>query len=159
MLTGMITKQRYVEYLICTPIKYTCFNLSGHLDHVSRDVVSNFLKRSRITARPVWELVKGLIHNTGDAFLIIDDSVQDKRYSKSIELVKTQYSGAVGGLVRGIGVVNLVHSDGRDHYPVDYRIYNNAADGKTPNDHFKDMLVNAIADKELKAKTVLFEFP
>ena len=153
----MITKQRYVEYLICTPINYTCFNLAEHLDHVSHDVVSNFLKQSRITARQGWELVKGLIHNTEDSFLIIDDSVQDKRYSKSIELVKTQYSGAVGGLVRGIGVVNLVHSDGQEHYPVDYRIYNNVADGKTKNDHFKDMLVNAIADKGLKAKTVLFD--
>jgi len=152
----MITKQRYVEYLICTPINYTCFNLAEHLD-VSHDVVSNFLKQSRITARQVWELVKGLINNTEDSFLIIDDSVQDKRYSKSIELVKTQYSGAVGGLVRGIGVVNLVHSDGQEHYPVDYRIYHNAADGKTKTDHFKDMLVNAIADKGLKAKTVLFD--
>ncbi len=159
MLTGMITKQRYVEYLICTPINYTCFNLSGHLDHVSHDVVSNFLKRSRITARPVWELVKGLIHNTGDAFLIIDDSVQDKRYSKPIELVKTQYSGAVGGLVRGIGVVNRVHSDGRDHYPVDYRIYNNAADGKTPNDHFKDMLVNAIAERRRRCCSTVSMLP
>jgi hypothetical protein len=140
MLIGMITKQRYLEYLICTPINYTCVNLSEHLEPVSHDVVSNFLKQSRITARQVWELVKGLIHNTEDSFLIIDDSVQDKRYSKSIELVKTQYSGAVGGLVRGIGVVNLVHSDGQEHYPVDYRIYN-----------------NAIADKGLKAKTVLFD--
>nr|WP_206667243.1 transposase [Candidatus Methylobacter oryzae] len=119
--------------------------------------MSNFLKQIRITARQVWELVKGLIHNTEGSFLIIDDSVQDKRYSKSIELVKTQYSGAVGGLVRGIGVVNLVHSDGQDHYPVDYRIYHNVVDGKTKNDHFKDMLVNAIADKALKAKTVLFD--
>ncbi|TRW96110.1 transposase [Candidatus Methylobacter oryzae] len=127
------------------------------MEHVSHDVVSNFLKQIRITARQVWELVKGLIHNTEGSFLIIDDSVQDKRYSKSIELVKTQYSGAVGGLVRGIGVVNLVHSDGQDHYPVDYRIYHNVVDGKTKNDHFKDMLVNAIADKALKAKTVLFD--
>jgi hypothetical protein len=55
----MITKQRYVEYLISTPISYTCFNLSEHLDNVSHDVVSNFLKRSRITARQVWEMVKG----------------------------------------------------------------------------------------------------
>ncbi len=84
----MITKQRYVEYLIRTPINYTCFNLAEHLDDVSHDVVSNFLKQSRITARQVWELVKGLINTTKASFLIIDDSVQDKRYSKSIELVK-----------------------------------------------------------------------
>ncbi|WP_333879364.1 hypothetical protein [Methylobacter sp.] len=151
----MITKQCYVEYLICTPINYTCFNLSEHLEHISHDVVSNFLKQSRITAREIWELVKELIKNTEDSFLILDDSVQCKRYSKSIELVKTQYSGAVGSLVRGIGVVNLIHSDVHEHYPVDYRIYNNAADGKTKNDHFKDILLNAIANKGLQTKTVM----
>jgi hypothetical protein len=157
MLCDMITKQRYIEYLISTPINYTCYNLSEHLEAVSHDVVSNFLKRNRITARQVWELVKNLIRNTEDSFLIIDDSVQDKRYSKSIELVKKQYSGATGGLVRGIGVVNLVHSDGKEHYPIDYRIYDNSVDGKTKNDHFKDMLVNAVADKGIRAKTVLFD--
>jgi hypothetical protein len=153
----MMTKQRYIEYLISTPINYTCYNLSEHLEDVSHDVVSNFLKRNRITARQVWLLVKDLLNNTEASFLIIDDSVQNKQYSKSIELVKKQYSGAVGGLVRGIGVVNLVHSDGSEHYPVDYRIYDNTADGKTKNDHFKEMLVSAVADKGIRAKTVLFD--
>jgi hypothetical protein len=153
----MITKQKYVEYLISTPINYTCFNLSEHLDNVSHDVVSNFLKRNRLTARQVWEMAKGLIRNISEAFLILDDSVQDKRHSKSIELVKKQYSGAEGGLVRGIGVVNLVHSDGREHYPIDYRIYDNDADGKTKNDHFRERLIHAVADKRLLAKTVLFD--
>ena len=157
MLCLMITKQRYIEYLISTPINYTCQNLSEHLENVSHDVVSNFLKRNRITARQVWALVNGLVKNTPESFLIIDDSVQNKQYSKSIELVKRQYSGAVGGLVRGIGVVNLVHSDGKEHYPVGYRIYDNSADGKTENDHFRDMLINAVADKGILAKTVLFD--
>lgn len=153
----MITKQKYIEYLISTPINYTCTNLSDHLDNVSHDVVSNFLKQERITPRQVWNLVKSLINNTEESCLIIDDSVQNKQYSKSIELVKKQYSGAVGGLVRGIAVVNLVHTDGKEHYPIDYRIYASEADGKTKNDHFKEMLINAVADKRIKAKTVLFD--
>lgn len=86
----MITKQRYIEYLISTPINYTRYNLSEHLEDVIHDVVSNFLKRNRITAREVWVLVKGLVNNTPESFLIIDDSVQNKQYSKSIELVKKQ---------------------------------------------------------------------
>jgi hypothetical protein len=94
-----------------------------------------------------------------EAFLIVDDSVQDKRYSRFIELVKRQYSGAEHGLVRGIGVVNLVHSSGRegDFYPIDYRIYAPEADGKTKNDHFQDMVVRAVSDKRLQAKTILFD--
>lgn len=153
----MISKQNYIEYLISTPINYTCTHLSEHLDGVSHDVISNFLKRSRITPREVWERVKDLFTDSEEAYLIIDDSVQNKEYSRSIELVKRQYSGATGGLVRGIGVVNLVHTNGKDTYPIDYRIYANEADGKTKNDHFKEMLINAVANKRIKAKTVLFD--
>lgn len=48
---------------------------------------------------------------------------QNKRYSRKGDLVKWQYSGTEGGLVRGIGVVNLVHSTGKDSdfFPVDHR--------------------------------------
>ena len=129
----MITKQKYVEYLISTPINYTCTNLAEHLDGTSHDVISNYLKRERLTARHLWELVQGLIDDSAEAYLIVDDSVQDKRYSRSIEMVKLQYSGAEGGLVPGIGVVNLVHTNGEDgaYYPIDFRIYAKDSDGKT----------------------------
>ena len=118
----MITKQKYVEYLVSTPINYTCTNLAEHLEGMSHDVVSDFLKRERLTARHLWELVAEQIDDSAGAYLILDDSVQDKRYARSIEMVKLQYSGAEGGLVRGIGVVNLVHTSGEDgdYYPVDF---------------------------------------
>lgn len=153
----MITKEKYIEYLISTPINYTCTNLSEHLENVSHDAISDYLKKNKITPNENWKRVEKLIKNTRESFLIVDDSVQDKRYSKSIELVKRQYSGAVGGLVRGIGVVNLVHSDGNDYYPIDYRIYENSVDGKTKNDHFREMLINAVSAKQLIAKRVLFD--
>jgi hypothetical protein len=153
----MITKEKYIEYLISTPINYTCTNLSEHLENVSHDAISDYLKKNKITPNENWKRVEKLIKNTRESFLIVDDSVQDKRYSKSIELVKRQYSGAVGGLVRGIGVVNLVHSDGKDYYPIDYRIYDNSVDGKTKNDHFSEMLINAVSAKQILAKRVLFD--
>ena len=59
--------------------------------------------------------------------------------------------------MRGIGVVNLVHSHDKDTYLIDYRIYASDTDGKTKNHHFKDMLMNAVANKQIKAKTVLFD--
>jgi len=102
-------------------------------------------------------LVQPLLNNTPQAYLLVDDSVQDKRYSRKIELVKRQYSGNEHGLVKGIGVVNLVHSDGSDYYPIDYRIYAPDYDGKTKNDHFREMLLTALADKSLQAQTILFD--
>lgn len=155
----MITKQKYVEYLISTPINYTCSNLAEHLEGVSHDVVSNYLKREQLTARHLWELVGNLIEDGPDAYMIIDDSVQNKQYSRSIDMVKLQYSGAVGGLVKGIGVVNLLHTNGEEgeYYPIDFRIYAKNTDGKTKNDHFQEMIIRAISDKQIQAKTVLFD--
>lgn len=153
-----MTKQQYIEYLLCTPNNYTCTNLAEHLDGVSHDSISDYLRRERLTPRGLWEVVGGLLDDSPDAFLLVDDSVQDKRYSQAIELVKRQYSGNEHGLVKGIGVVNLVHSDGqRDFNPIDFRIYAPTTDGKTKNQHFREMLVAAVADKQLQAQTVLFD--
>ena len=155
----MLTEQQYVEYLISTIANYTGSHLAEHLDDVSHDVITDYLRTERLTARGVWELVQHLINDSPNAFLLVDDSVQDKRYSRFIELVKRQYSGAEHGLVRGIGIVNLVHSAGQsdDFWPIDYRIYAPDVDGKTKNDHFREMLLRAVADKLIQAKTVLFD--
>jgi SRSO17 transposase len=155
----MITKQQYVEYLISTVANYTGSHLAEHLADVSHDVITDYLRTERLTARGLWELVQHLITDSPEAFLLVDDSIQDKRYSQFIELVKRQYSGAEHGLVRGIGIVNLVHSAGPDgdFWPIDYRIYAPDADGKTKNDHFREMIQRAVADKLVQAKTVLFD--
>lgn len=86
----------------------------------------------------IWELVAGLIQDNPEAFMLVDDSVQNKRSSQFIELVKLQYSGAEHGLVRGIGIVNLVHSAGnkKDLYPIDYCIYAPDQDGNTKERSF-----------------------
>ncbi len=155
----MITKQKYVEYLISTVANYTGTHLAEHLDSVSHDVVTDYLRSERLTARHLWELVHPLITDGSEAFLIVDDTVQTKRYSRFIELVKRQYSSAEHGLVRGIGVVNLVHTSGLegDFWPIDFRIYAPDADGKTKNEHFREMLQRAVADKRIQAQTILFD--
>ncbi len=95
----MVTKREYIEYLISTPANYTCSNLAKHLEDVSHDAVTDYLQRDKLTARHLWELVRHLINDSAGASLIVDDSVQDKRYSHKIEMVKRQYSGNVQGLV------------------------------------------------------------
>jgi hypothetical protein len=157
-----VTKQQYIQYLIATNGNYTCTNLSEHLEAGpggSHDAITDYLRREKLTPRGLWELVAPLLKNDPDGYLIVDDSVQDKRYSTAIELVKRQYSGAEHGLVRGINVVNLVHSSGPDgdYFPIDYRIYDDKSDGKTKNDHFREMITRALSEKGIKARTVLFD--
>jgi hypothetical protein len=153
----MVMKKDYIEYLISTPINYTCTNLAEHLDDVSHDTVNDYLHREKLTARHLWEQVSPLLNDSPDAYLIVDDSVQAKKYARKMEMVKRQWSGNEGGLVKGINVVNLVHSDGEEYLPIDFRIYAKEMDGKTKNDHFREMFLNALQDKELEAETVLFD--
>ena len=155
----MITKKQYVEYLVSTPKNCTCTYLAEHLEDVSHDVVNDFLHQKRFLPREVWRLVKDRIGDSKDACLIVDDSVHDKRYSRSINLVRAQYSGNEHRGVRGIGVVSLVHSGGedKDFYPIDYRVYAPAVDGKTKNHHFQEMFVNALDQKQIRARTILFD--
>jgi hypothetical protein len=158
----ILTKRQYIEYLIATCKNYTCTNLSDHLDGnaaTSHDAISDYLRRDKLAPRQLWELVAPLIDDGEDSYLVLDDSVQNKQYSKYIELVRLQYSGAEHGLVRGIDIVNLVHTNGKEggYYPIDYRIYDPDSDGKTENDHFREMVIRAIHDKLIKAKTILFD--
>lgn len=153
----MITKKQYIEYLVHTPINYTGTNLANHLEGVSHDAISDYLAREKATARQVWELAKEVIKDDVKSYLLVDDSVQDKRYSRKIALVKNQYSGAEHGLVNGIGIVNLVHSDGTDFAPIDYRLYAPMQDGKTKNEHFRDMLIAAKKEKGIQAEVILFD--
>lgn len=121
--------------------------------------MTDFLANSAFDSSDLWHLVRAEIDYSKEGFLIVDDSVQDKRYSHFIELVKRQYSGNVKGLVRGINLVNMVYSEGLgdNFYPVDYRVYAPSEDEKTKNDHFQDMFREACENKMLPCKTILFD--
>ena len=91
--------------------------------------------------------------------MFVYDGVQDKRYSRFIEVAKRQYSGAAHGLVAGICLVNLVHSSGApgNFLPLDYRIYAPEQDGLTKNEHFRAMFVHIVAEGKIQARTRLFD--
>lgn len=155
----MITQATYIEYLLSTPRNYTCTHLAEHLSAVSHDQVNRFLRRSSFSPTQLRELVLPLLHDSPQAFLLVDDSVQDKRYSRFIEVAKRQYSGNEHGLVTGICLVNLVHSSGQagDFLPLDYRVYAPDQDGLTKNEHFQHMFAQVVAEGRIQARTLLFD--
>jgi len=154
----MITKEQYIEFLISTPINYTCTHLADHLSGISHDSITDFLKSQRLTADSVWTSARTLIHDTEESFLIVDDSVQEKPHARAIELVYPHYSGNKHAVIRGIDIVNLVHSSGdSDYYPIDYRIFAPEYEKATKNDHFLAMLKAAFEVRNIRAKYVLFD--
>jgi hypothetical protein len=155
----MIAKHEYIEYLLSTPFNYTCTNRAEHKPDLSHDVVSDFLAQQRFVPADLWAIVKAQVDDLETACIIVDDSVQAKRYSYFIELVKKQYSGNEHGIVKGIGLVNFIHSVGNDgeFWPIDYRIYHPDTDGKSKNDHFEEMFLRLTTHKQLKARRILFD--
>jgi SRSO17 transposase len=106
----------------------------------------------------IWDKAKGLIQDAPDAYLVVDDSVQEKPFGPKIALAQRQYSGSTHGLVNGINSVNLLHvdRDGRTAFPIDYAIYSKDSDGKTKNEHFREMITRA-KSRGIKSTIVLFD--
>lgn len=155
----MLTKKQYVEYLISTPKNGTCTYLAEHLEEVSHDVVTDFLRQKRFMPREVWRLVKDRIGDSKEVCLIVDERVQEKRSSRFIEWVRAQDSGNDHRVSKGIGGVNLVQSGGKeeDFYPIDSRVYAPDVEGKTKNAHFQELGVNAVDQKQIPARPLLFD--
>ncbi len=147
---SILRKKEYVEYLLSTPFTYTSTNLAAHKEAMSHEVVSDYLQRERFTPSQLWDLLRPHLPDWESSVIIAAESGQDKRYSNFIELVKRPYSGKEHGLVKGIGLVNLVHCSGNDgdFFPIDYRIYPPETDHKTKNDHFQEMLLRLITHKQ-----------
>ena len=140
------SKKLYQSYLQASSVRYSGLSLSevSPID-LSHDSVSFWLKTSKYQPSEVFKQTKDIIGNK-EGYLVFDDSVLDKHRSKKIDLVNSQYSGNKHGVTDGIGMVNTVWQaiNSKEHVPVDFRIYNKSEDGKTKNDHFREMLRQSI---------------
>jgi len=107
---------------------------------ISHDSITRWLASAKVQPKDLWDVAKKEIEDRS-GILAFDDVVINKSRSQKMELVNWQYSGTEKGVVRGIGVVNAIWQTNKDEYtPIDYRIWNPPDDGKTKNDHFRDML-------------------
>lgn len=137
------TKELYKSFLEASSLRYSGLALSEVSPaDLSHDSVSNWLKSRHFRPRDIWSLSKSHTSKDEPCLLIGDDTILDKDRSKKIELVNYQYSGNEHEVIAGIGLVNLLWYGlaSKGTIPVDYRVYDKDTDGKTKNDHFRDML-------------------
>ena len=107
---------------------------------ISHDIVTRWLSRANVQAKDLWEVAAKEVEKR-PRILVFDDVVINKSRSSKMELVRWQYSGAEHKVVKGIGVVNALWQTSREEYtPIDYRIWNPPEDGKTKNNHLRDVL-------------------
>lgn len=134
----------YSHFLMANQSRYSGTELSKTASDrdIAHDSVSRWLLTSEYCPSDLWNKVQNIVKpKTG--YLVLDDTILDKKYSNCNELAHYQYSGNQHGLVYGIGLVNLLWTDTNSFVPVDYCFYDKEHDNKTKNDHFKEMIRQA----------------
>ena len=136
----------YINYLIAARCDVSCVKAADCYSKpefsISHDPFNWFLTRQTLTPETLWNEVEMYIERkTG--WLVLDDTVLDKLHSKSIECTYFQWSGKHHKVIKGIGLITLIWTDGFVSFPIDYRIYDKDVDNKTKNDHFQEMALTA----------------
>jgi DDE superfamily endonuclease len=154
-----VTRLDYCQFLLVSQTNYTLTYFAEHSQGFSHDAVKRYLEEDKLTARLVWENVRGQVVRSESGYLAFDDTVLDHNSSFKIELVRRQYSGNAHDVIKGIGVVTCVYINPEldQFWVIDYRIYDPDGDGKTKLDHVRDMLNNAMSDKQLPFRGVLMD--
>lgn len=154
-----VTRLAYCQFLLSSQTNYTLTYFAEHAEEFSHDAVNRYLAGDKLTSRLVWENVRQDIVPSVQGYLAFDDTVLDKHHAFAIELMRRQYSGNAHGIIKGIGVVTCVYINPEleRFWIIDYRIYAPEGDGKSKLDHVREMLTNAISDKDLPFQTVLMD--
>ena len=80
----------YTNYLINSYGQTTAIGLSSLRGaHLSHGRISRFLKAQEFTAAYLWQRIKSLVRQAqcDDGVLILDNSIEEKRYSEESELL------------------------------------------------------------------------
>lgn len=139
------SKTLYTKFLQVTSQRYSALSLSEVSPiGLSHDAISDWLADTKCQPKEVWNESKDFVLNT-NGVIIADETVISKNRSEKIELASYLYSGNEHDIVKGIGVLNFLWSSldsPQEVMPFDYRIYQPPEDGKTKNDHFREVLGN-----------------
>ena len=154
-----ITDLDYINFLVAAQCDVSCVKAAECYTEngivVAHDKINRFLTRQSLTPETLWNEVERFVEKR-NGWLILDDTVLDKIYSEQIELTYYHWSGKHHKIVKGIGLITLVWTDGVNTFPVDYRIYDKDGDELSKNDHFRDMVKTA-SDRGFQPYFVMFD--
>jgi hypothetical protein len=150
---------QFIDFLIAPPSQATATEAQRTRpesdDPPAHDADTRLLHRLEPTSDALGLDVQSDVRRTAGV-LVLDDTVLDKPHARKMDLVHHMWSGKHHRVVKGIGLLTLLGTDGDRHLPCDYRIYDKHNDRKTKNDHFGDLL-RAAKDRGFAPECVLFD--
>ena len=158
----------YIHFLVAAQKEFTCTEASrSHPDEEeapAHDAFTRLLQRRPPDTEALWQEAEPAVEEDG-GLLILDDTTLDKPYANEIEHVTWHWSGKHNDVVKGINLLTLLwrgssETEASDkkprepHVPCDFRLYEK--DGKTKNEHFREMAETA-SDREFDPEYVVFD--
>lgn len=154
-----VTAEDYINFIIATPRDVTATEAERvqpeSTNAPAHDAFTRLLQRLEPDPETLWQEAETQIDLTG-GILVLDDSTLEKPFSRFNALVYQHWSGKQGRVVEGINLITLLWTDGVRCVPVDYRVFDKDRDGKTKNDHFSEMLIEA-HERGFKPALVCFD--
>ena len=165
----------YIHFLVAAQKEFTCTEASrshpGEEDAPAHDAFTRLLQRRPPDTEALWREAEPVVDRS-EGLLILDDTTLDKPYANKIEHVTWHWSGKHNDVVKGINLLTLLwrgssetsseessKEEGSEevrepHVPCDFRLYKK--DGKTKNEHFREMAETA-SDREFDPEYVVFD--
>lgn len=137
----------YIHFLVAAQKVYSnteaarCHPMADN-NGPAHDAYTRLLYRCQSDGESLWQEVKDCVSLKGGV-LVIDDTTLDKPYARAMDLVTWHWSGKHHRVVLGINLISLLWTDGKAHWPCDFRIYDKPNDGLSKNDHFSAILTTA----------------
>ena len=154
-----VTDEDYINFIIATPRDVTAVEAERvqpeGKDAPAHDAFTRLLSRLEPDAETLWQEARTQI-DFKSGILVLDDSTLEKPYSEFNALVYRHWSGKQKAVVSGINLITLLWTDGTRCVPIDYRVFDKDRDGKTKNDHFSEMLLEAF-ERGLNPQLVCFD--
>ncbi|GIW22684.1 MAG: hypothetical protein KatS3mg068_1991 [Candidatus Sericytochromatia bacterium] len=102
----------YTDYLMISTSLVSSTGLSKILDEqISHDKITRFLSSKDFTSKELWNKVKPVVRKleSDEGLLILDDSVEEKAFSRENDIICWHYDHSVNRVVKGVNQLTLIY--------------------------------------------------
>lgn len=103
----------YTDYLLVSTSQASATGMSRMLDgSLSHDQITRFLSGEDFSSKDLWKLVKSTVRKVerqgGKRFILLDDTVEAKPYTKENSLICWHYDHTTGKSVKGVNQLSCL---------------------------------------------------
>lgn len=125
-MKGLIIEQDlYSDYLVVNQGQATATRLSALLEgHFSHDQLTRSLNQTDLGSAQLWQIVKPFVQQVArpDGVLVLDDTVEEKPYSQTNDLIAYHYDHTKGRCVKGLNQLTALYHSQDTSLPVGYHL-------------------------------------